>query len=105
MYKQLQFSFMKEDMCLFEIYSFEDQYLKEGYGGHIRFVAGTNRGDATHTVAFDFPHWWRICGIREVNKGYWDEVHPLLSPGTLEYKRSVEAIKKFDNTELVSEET
>jgi hypothetical protein len=97
-WKQLQFDFMNEKIQLYEIYSFEDQYHKEGFGGHIRFVAGENRNDATHKVAYDFPQWWRICGIREIPVEYWKRVHPLLASGSLEYRRSVEAITKFNST-------
>lgn len=94
-WKQLQFDFMNEDMKLYEVYSWSDQYHKEGFGGHIRFVAGINRSDATHIVAYDFPHWWRLCGMREIPLTYWKRVHPLLASGSLEHRRSIEAITNF----------
>lgn len=97
--KQLQFSFMKDDFKLYEIYSWEDQYHKTGWGGHIRFVAGTNRNHATHKVAMSFPHWWRLCGMREVSEGYWQEVHSQLHPDDFAYKHSVEAHNQFKNNQ------
>ena len=95
MAKQLQFSFMNDELKLFEVYSWQDQYHKVGFGGHIRFVTGENVNDATHKVAYDFPHWWRLCGMREVPVEYWERVHPLLSSGTLEHRRSEQAYNEL----------
>jgi hypothetical protein len=66
---------------MFEIYLYSDQTNKRGHGGHVRFVAGRDEHEATHKVAFVWGHWWRTCGIREVDMHYWCDTHSTLVEG------------------------
>ena len=85
----------EQKMRLFEIYVYLDQNQKTGFGGHVRFVAAPTEKDATHKVAFGWGHWWRTCGIREVDSDYWRAMHASLPVGKSAYNSSVSAFKEF----------
>lgn len=82
-------------MKLFEIYLFKDQTEKRDFGGHVRFVAALSEKDATHKVAFNWGHWWRTCGIREVDADYWHTIHETLLEGKSAREASLEAFKEY----------
>lgn len=82
-------------MSLFEIYLFKDQQQKKEFGGHVRFIAAPDEKDAVHRVAFEWGHWWRTCGIREVDEIYWRETHDTLDVTKSAYKASLAAHREY----------
>lgn len=80
---------------MFEIYMYNDQFAKAGHGGHVRFVAATDIAAATHKVAFVWGHWWRTCGIREVDMHYWCDTHSSLQEGKTSHQLSLEAYNEY----------
>ena len=89
-----------QKMRLFEIYLYKDQLEKKGFGGHVRFVSAPNERDAVHTVAFEWGHWWRTCGIREVDEAYWRETHPMLDPQKTAHTLSAKAYETYAGTKI-----
>lgn len=83
---------------LFEIYLYSDQTRKSGHGGHVRFVAAEDLNQASHRVAFVWGHWWRTCGIREVDTEYWRETHSTLAAGKSAHQFSLEAYSELTDS-------
>ena len=88
------------DMKMFEIYLYKDQIEKQGFGGHVRFVAAPSEHDATHLVAFEWGHWWRTCGMREVDMRYWCDTHSELPVGRTAHDLSKQAYEKYTGEKL-----
>lgn len=82
---------------LFEIYLFSDQVKKSGHGGHVRFIAAEDTVAAVDRIAYTWGHWWRMCGIREVNLDYWKETHSTLNPEGSAYQYSLEAQQEVNS--------
>ena len=83
---------------IYEIYLYEDQINKKNFGGHVRFVTATSEDAASHKVAFDHGHWWRICGIRQVDFEYLNSVQNTLITGSAPHKHAAEAYSLFTET-------
>jgi len=83
------------DMRMFEIYLYRDQESKSGHGGHVRFVAAPDEHAATHKVAYVWGHWWRTCGIREVDMRYWCDTHSGLAEGRTSRELSQQAYDEY----------
>ena len=86
---------------MFEIYLYEDQREKLGFGGHVRFIAASDEPRARDSIAFTWGHWWRTCGIREVDMSYWHSTHRDLPRGGSARAHSTEAYEKIFGEKLV----
>lgn len=82
---------------LFEVYVFSDQVKKSGHGGHVRFIAAEDTVSAVDRIAFTWGHWWRTCGIREVDLSYWQQTHSTLNTGGSAYQYSLEAHQEINS--------
>lgn len=82
-------------MKMFEIYMYKDQMAKSNHGGHVRFVAAPTEDEASHKVAYIWGHWWRTCGIREVDMHYWRDTHSSLQEGRSSHQLSLAAFNEF----------
>jgi len=85
---------------MFEIYLFKDQFRKQGFDGHVRFVAAADEREASHIVAYEWGHWWRTCGIREVDMHYWCDTHSSLPEGKSARDLSKQAYEKYTGEKL-----
>lgn len=85
---------------MFEVYLYADQDEKRGFGGHVRFVAAAGEPEARNAVSFSWGHWWRTCGIREVDMTYWCDTHSSLPRGGAARAHSVEAYESVFGEKL-----
>ena len=78
----------------YEVYTFKDRKNKQGYEGHVRFVAARDIAEARHRVAFDFPKYWIWCGIQEVETQHLEKKVNMFSEQLVRAQRTLHEVQE-----------